>query len=303
MNQNIKDPIIILGTGRCGSTLLQRILNTDENIIIWGEHAGFLKDIAKSYFTLTESQQITNNYYQNKNIDKSIIVGALKEYRKSINWVNSFDRQSIKDNYRNLIINLLNDGVNVEKNIWGFKEIVYSKHDRTFDMLLNIFPSSKFIFSLRHPFNVIASMVINWNDSALIEKQIRNYDLDSLETLIINYAQRWDNVASSFKYWSIENKANYCIEKYENLVNDPKNAVEHIFKFIDLPMPKNALKPMTIKLESSHGYYYKSELNKIILLLSKDIWKIVGETAEYFDYDLNIVDSFKLENKSELLKK
>ena len=40
-------PIFLLGTGRCGSTLLQKILNSVENAMIYGEHGGFLKQVAR----------------------------------------------------------------------------------------------------------------------------------------------------------------------------------------------------------------------------------------------------------------
>jgi len=38
------DPIFIFASGnRCGSTLLQRLLNSHRDILIWGEHGGYLK--------------------------------------------------------------------------------------------------------------------------------------------------------------------------------------------------------------------------------------------------------------------
>ena len=45
-----KSPIFLLGTHRSGTTLLQRIVNSSEDAMIWGEHGGFLGDIAEAYF-------------------------------------------------------------------------------------------------------------------------------------------------------------------------------------------------------------------------------------------------------------
>jgi hypothetical protein len=46
-----KYPIFVFGSGRSGTTLLQTILNSYKDICISGEHGGFLKGIAESYFS------------------------------------------------------------------------------------------------------------------------------------------------------------------------------------------------------------------------------------------------------------
>jgi hypothetical protein len=33
-----------------GTTLLQRVLNSYQDVLIWGEHVSFLKDVANAYF-------------------------------------------------------------------------------------------------------------------------------------------------------------------------------------------------------------------------------------------------------------
>lgn len=289
----MKDPIIILGTGRCGSTLLQRILNTAEDITIWGEHAGFMKGLAQSYYVLTESEHIHKNYYSRKNLDYSIIIGSLKDYNQSINWVNSFDKQTTLKNYRNLIIKQLNNGLDTNKNTWGFKEILYTKNDRVVDMLLELFPSCKMIFSLRNPFYVIKSMLLSWSDPKLLKKQLQNQDFTKLSKSVIVYATRWNNVVSSFQYWIMEKKISCYIEKYEPLIAEPEKSIKNIFDFLDLLMPKTALKPISVKVELSQNSPYEPEVRRIIYSLRKDIWQIVGKSAEYFDYDINTVDSFK----------
>src|SRR5919206_3702635 len=39
-------PILVLGSGqRCGSTLVQRLLTSHPDIMIWGEHGGHLRDL------------------------------------------------------------------------------------------------------------------------------------------------------------------------------------------------------------------------------------------------------------------
>ena len=126
-NNFMRDPVFILGPGRCGSTLIQRILNTSHDLTIWGEHGGFLKTVAKSYYELIEGKQIVKNIYENKGIEPSMVIGELKEYKKSINWVNSFNKQTVKQSYKQLLINLLNNDLDTNYNFWGFNSILYIK--------------------------------------------------------------------------------------------------------------------------------------------------------------------------------
>lgn len=289
----MKDPIVILAPGRSGSTLLQRVLNTSEEITIWGEHAGFMKGLAQSYYILTKSEHIHKNYYSRKNLDSSIIVGSLKDYSKSINWVNSFDQESTLKNYRDLIVKQLNNGLNTEKITWGFKEILYTKNDRVMDMLLELFPSCQFIFSLRNPFHVIKSMILSWSQPNLLKAQLKRKDFTKLNQSVMSYATRWNNAASSFQYWIEEKKISCYIAKYEDLIAEPEKSIKTIFNFLDSPIPKTALEPMSVKVEFSQNSSYESEVRQIIFSLRKDIWKIVGNTAEYFAYDLSLANNLK----------
>ena len=287
----MKDPIIILGPGRCGSTLLQRILNTSENITIWGEHAGFLSDLAKSYYKLTDSEDIKRNFYS-QNIDPSILIGSLTDYHACPNWINSFDARIIRNAYINIILNILSNGLDINKIFWGFKEIRYTKNDPAMDMWLELFPSSFIILSVRNPFDVIRSMIIDWNNPATLKKLIDEKKYSQIEKLAIRYALRWNNVLESFKYWIQEKKFNCYIEKYEDLLIDPEKNIEKIFKFLEIPVPENAMAPMSVKVGTRKPAYL-SEICKIIYSLRKDIWQNVGNSGEYFNYGISNAGNLK----------
>lgn len=41
-------PVFVLSAGRSGSTLLQKLLNSSQELVIWGEHMGILRHLARA---------------------------------------------------------------------------------------------------------------------------------------------------------------------------------------------------------------------------------------------------------------
>lgn len=290
----MKPPIVVLGPGRCGSTLVQRILNTSDKITIWGEHAGFLSPLAESYFYLTKSQGIQNNYYS-RPLDSSVVVGSLSDYTVDISWINSFDRQLIINKHRQLLKGILNDKVNLnlDEIHWGFKEIRYTKQDRAIDMWLELFPQSSLIFSVRDPFQVIKSMLLSWNNPEEIKNYVQSKQIQKAVPMALGYAQRWNSVVSSFKYWKEDKGIHCCIEKYEDTVADPEHSVEKLFKFLNVEVPETALGPMKYKAGKAPGSSAEPEVRQLVYYAQKQIWEIVGNAAEYFGYSLSNVEALR----------
>lgn len=295
----MKDPIVVLGPGRCGSTLLQRILNTSESITIWGEHDGFLSKLAESYYILTGSEGMEINFYSQP-IDPSIIIGSLSDYNACPNWINSFDKAIIKDIYCSTVAKLLSNKLDIEKKSWGFKEIRYTQNDPALNMWLELFPSSYLIFSVRNPFDVIRSMILDWNDPNILQNIIEKKDYQQIEQLVTSYAERWNQVVASFQYWIEHKKLNCYVEKYECLITEPEKSIQQLFDFLNLPMPETALNPMSVRV-GSRQLECRSKICEIVYSMRQDIWKVVKNNAEYFNYDLNLADNLKpQQNKSHL---
>jgi Sulfotransferase family len=292
----VKHPIIILGPGRCGSTLLQRILNTSEEITIWGEHSGFLNSLSKSYYQLTKDKAINKNFYsRNLSIDPAIAIGSLSNYSIDISWLNSFDRELIKTAYRDLILQLMTQKIDTEKSHWGFKEIRYTQHDLALQMWLELFPDTRIIFSIRNPFKVIKSMILAWVEPTRLAQKFENPDSEvAVETVMI-YAKRWNDMASSFQYWLAEKENWFChVDRYEHLVKNPEQEIEKLFAFLDIPVPDTALKPMSVKAGKSpkRSSNYESQVCQAIYFARQDIWKVLKQSAKYFNYDLVSVNDF-----------
>ena len=274
----MQDPIIILGPGRCGSTLLQRVLNTSEEITIWGEHSGFLRGISASYFELMYDQAIQKCCYA-QNLDPSIVVGSLSRFDLGIEWINAFNQQIVREKYKNFLISLLNYSFDMENIRWGFKEIRYTNKDKTVNFLLDLFSESFFIFSIREPFATIGSMLLAWEQSALESEDI---ELIKRKTLVM--ANRWNISVNSIKFWIENQKLSYMVIKYENLVKSPEKEINQMFKNLKVEVPQTALNPLSKAPRSSANKPHKLLVSEVINSLQDDIWKILADSAKYFQY-------------------
>lgn len=153
----MKPPVFILSSGRSGSTLLQRILNTYEDVTIWGEHAGLLKFNAAQFFEIRDDFSARNHLFSGENSRAGI--KTLKERKHPENWqawMNPFSRDEFVESCRQCVLNLFQTGL-PDDQTWGFKEIRYGKKDRVIEFLSEIFPRARFIFLVRNGFNVVAS--------------------------------------------------------------------------------------------------------------------------------------------------
>jgi len=169
-NESLKDcypqpeekyPIFLLGTGRCGSTLLQKILNSVDNAMIYGEHGGFLKQVAAAYFLNLEDKMI-EKYIMRQNVagkDPISVFETLKNSHLWSAWTNWYNLETVKNNFRDFIESFFNPISMKEKVHWGFKEIRYGLDDRVPEMLADLYPDGRLVFIVRHPVDVVASKI------------------------------------------------------------------------------------------------------------------------------------------------
>ena len=154
-------PIFLLGTGRCGSTLLQKILNSVDNAMIYGEHGGFLIQIAAAYFLNLEDKMI-EKYIMSQNVagkEPISVFETLKNPQLWSAWTNWYNQETVKNNFRDFIESFFNP-ISLEQKVhWGFKEIRYGLNDRVLEMLADLYPDGRFVFIVRHPVDVVASKI------------------------------------------------------------------------------------------------------------------------------------------------
>src|SRR5262249_17333128 len=103
----MKPPIFVLSSGRSGSTLVQRILNSYPDITIWGEHGGFLKETAEAFFRILENRGNNEFIFSKSAAAGSNVWEQIVERKNKLDhwqaWLNCFSRQDVVPFFRNHI--------------------------------------------------------------------------------------------------------------------------------------------------------------------------------------------------------
>lgn len=143
-------PLFVFGGHRGGTTLLQRLLNSFDDVAIWGEHEGVLTQVADAYFRGAESAQLFANVRTAGPSDPRSDWQA---------WMSAVTRDDWDASFRRLVTALFLPPGARGVCVWGFKEIRYGTlpGDRAIELLARLFPDARVAFLVRNPFNMLAS--------------------------------------------------------------------------------------------------------------------------------------------------
>jgi hypothetical protein len=177
-------PVIIAGSGRCGSTLLQSVLNTNREFLIWGEHNGFLRQIAAAYYEAPHPR-----FPDKSDLDAEHRIERLRDARRWPAWDNLCGEQEFLDRFRAFVRSFFADPTGPATR-WGFKEIRYgrSADDQTLRFMFDCFPQTRLVILIREPAPTIFSILSRW---VFAEKRQGNIQLDDLDQRILAAAHAW----------------------------------------------------------------------------------------------------------------
>lgn len=146
-----EQPIFVLSAGwRSGSTLVQRLLMSDQNTLVWGEvydRSNIVQNLAKTILPFTESWPPEG--YLRANGDRAALSGQ---------WVANLypSLSTLRNSYRALLRTLLADSaLELGATRWGMKEVRFGVDEAAF--LRWIFPQCKIVFVYRNPYDAYLS--------------------------------------------------------------------------------------------------------------------------------------------------
>jgi len=270
-NMESCSPIFIISSGRCGSTLLQRILNSVEKTAIAGEHKSYLADIARSYrkiMSLAAPPGVSAEAAANTALEK------LRDSTHWSAWTNWAHGEQVLNSYRELVTSLVSPTWPSDGWRWGFKEIGYGSADRTPEFLIELFPHCKIIALVRNPVDTIASMrQFYWQKGMGVEGLARTWSK--------NYSY-YDTLAADFP-------DNVRIVYFEEMTDTASDSLGHLFEWLDLSLGEEQTKVLEVpegRYESPVREGGVSPRNLLTLAQRQAIYSLTAETRRKYGYGI-----------------
>lgn len=217
-------PLFIFSAGwRSGSTLLQRLINSNEAYLMWGEpyaRSNLVVGLADSLRPISLSWPPDGDLAQPK-----------EEWHLTDRWTANLHPPlvSLIESHRAFFRTLFASPLDATRRVnWGFKEVRLSAEYALY--LRFLFPKAKFIFLVRDPLNAFVSYKVwrswyrHWPD-----KQVRTAR---------SYARIWRELAVSF--WRMHDAVDGLLLRYEDLVPESP-AISSLETFLDSPIDQSVL--------------------------------------------------------------
>jgi len=191
---NPLSPIFVFGTGRCGSTHLQRLVTLSTRCWIWGEHEGFLEPLLASVDRYETGQRLKRFVFDRSSRDEAQLVSEMTAGSHMLSWLNLLDQDEFRAEVVSLIDRMFRSRIPEGWTDWGFKEIRYGLDNNSPEILMSFFPGATGIFTFRDPRCTIESMVRTWSPKLMREPP----NIDKLSNLYRSYTIRWKKVMKYF---------------------------------------------------------------------------------------------------------
>jgi hypothetical protein len=199
-------PIFIFGSAyRCGSTLLQRYLNSSGCVFIWGENDGLVERIIEAVTLPEEWTEISDRQEQ-----------AFKSKGDSA-WIANLNPQVTKSDFlRAALLAYYEEAPPNSAPRWGFKEVKHTSD--VADLLLRAFPHGRVLFLVRRFEEVLASNAgTDWYVSVGGAESVK---------------QLWLKTVRSFL--SFEDPRSMLI-RFETLASRNETCLRQMAHFLDIP--------------------------------------------------------------------
>jgi hypothetical protein len=236
------DPVVVASLTRCGSTLLQRMLSSHPDLVIWGEHFGVLTQLRQAVATIDESGHALELGFA----QRELLTADARADGDLSPHVNPFDAARFRSHVRMFALGLFRDGL-PRRSRWGFKEVRYFEQDLEF--LLTLFPETRVIVLVRRPQDQISSYVrAPWRTLPAEDDRER---MSAIRTEVDAAARNWTTKYRQLQAFAERHPEKTLVVRYEDLGIDPTLA-DRLFEHcgLDAP-PADALAAVTGRRMSS----------------------------------------------------
>jgi hypothetical protein len=241
------NPLFILSSGRSGSTLLQRVLNSYEQVTIWGEHAGFLAPLADSYFRLLENPG-SREYLFPGTEHKPLISLADLEQRKDPRqwqaWINFVTPGDVTTFFRQHVESFLRHPVMGDDHVWGFKEIRYGGRDRVIEFLHELFPDAVFVFLCRNALSTLASQRHTFHGTTGLGRLVPT-------RRFLTACRAWREQNRALRDWHLSGKLRSHWLRFEELAEKGENSLQSVLAALGLEFGER--QRMVFELDEGRG--------------------------------------------------
>jgi hypothetical protein len=182
--------LCLASVGRSGSTLLQRLLNSHPDLVLFGEHEGFIHGIRSAYERLVAPRTVALFETGRRQLAAILEAEPVTDSPGgwSIEWTNALRPADVAPAFARFIKDLVYppDARSPSHRYWGFKEIRYGVEELRF--LATILPDARFLVLARDPLAVYRSQCrLGWGRELGAEKAA-----DEFHRAFSALADAWD---------------------------------------------------------------------------------------------------------------
>lgn len=214
MSHSSKDIFFIIGRGRSGTDLLQRLLNTNSNICIPPESSVIALLYNKYHKIKNWEEHDIKNFKNDVFLDDKIS----KWWGIKKRELRTFLLSSYPGNYRQAVIKLYqfySNSLDKKKVLLGDKNPSNSLYIKE---ILSVFPNAKFIYLVRNPLDNVFSFT--------------NVDFDSDNPQIL--AHRWNYYNDEILKWKNQFPEKFHQLKFESLIENTTGSLSKIAHFLNV---------------------------------------------------------------------
>jgi Sulfotransferase family len=194
-------PLLILAAGqRCGSTLVQRLLSSHPEVLIWGEHAGQLREL------LAVGEHLSGWSAEHGEPGR---LGYARSGHQSFMANLTPESVHIDDAVRAFLeVLFAKPAADAGRPVWGFKEVRYGFAEAA--AVQKLFPDCRVVHIVRNPRDILRSLEV-WERG--------EWPRSDTELAI----EDWVRVGASFWAPEAELPAWVLRMRYEDLIADPES--------------------------------------------------------------------------------